>query len=361
MKLTIVKKDDPEFVHNISKYANSQNKVTAADLNSNHPFYVKMEEFSRKTYAPPVNNQPYQTLWFFERARGQYDQPKMSMSKAEREKYTKLNPKNQKFTKTDLAKYLNSAAMKPYAVSKGAQLNLVDFQTDLEAQWNKDKLLFNELFYKDLISKAILFKTIEKVISDQDWYIENKAYRAQLVTYSFSKLIYEVKKNGNMELDYKTIWDKQNVPQYLIDEIIKISKLCFDAFNDPNRTFNNIGEYTKRKDCWTTIKDKNYTLSKDTIESLISKEEKKIEAISAKKDEKLNNSVMQEVEIFQLGTDYWNRVKKLGLEQGIINGKDVEFIDFAIKYCNGLVMGMSPAQTKIIFEIKQKLEENGIK
>ena len=86
------------------------------------------------------------------------------MSKAEREKYTKLNPKNQKFTKTDLAKYLNSAAMKPYAVSKGAQLNLVDFQTDLEAQWNKDKLMFNELFYKDLISKAILFKTIEKVI-----------------------------------------------------------------------------------------------------------------------------------------------------------------------------------------------------
>lgn len=361
MKLTIVKEDDPEFVHNISKYANSQNKVTAADLNSNHPFYIKMEEFSRKTYAPPVNNQPYQTLWFFERARGQYDQPKMSMSKAEREKYTRLNPKNQKFTKTDLAKYLNSAAMKPYVVSRGAQLNLVDFQTDLESQWSKDKLSFNELFYKDLISKAILFKTIEKIISDQDWYIENKAYRAQLVTYSFAKLIHEVKKNGNMEIDYKTIWDKQSVPQYLIDEIVKISKVCFDAFNDPNRTFNNIGEYTKRKDCWNSIKDKNYTLSEETLDSLITKEEKKIEAISAKKDEKLNNSVMQEVEIFQLGTNYWTRVKQLGTEQGILNRKDIEFIEFAIKYCSGMVMGMSPAQTKIIFEIKEKLEQNGIK
>lgn len=361
MKLTIVKEDDPEFVHNISKYANSQNKVTAADLNSNHQFYIKMEEFSRKTYAPPVNNQPYQTLWFFERARGQYDQPKMSMSKAEREKYARLNPKNQKFTKTDLAKYLNSAAMKPYAVSKGAQLNLVDFQTDLEAQWTKYKLSFNELFYKDLISKAILFKTIEKIISDQDWYIENKAYRAQLVTYSFSKLIYEVKKNGNMEIDYKSIWDKQSVPQYLINEIKKISKLCFDAFNDPNRTFNNIGEYAKRKDCWNSIREKNYSLLEETLDSLITKEEKKIEAISAKKDEKLNNSIMQEVEIFQLGTNYWNRVKQLGLEQGILNGKDVEFIDFAIKYCSGIVMGMSPTQTKAIFEIKDKLEQNGIK
>lgn len=361
MKLTIVKEDNPEFVHNISKYANSQNKVTASDLNSNDPFYVKMEEFSRKIYAPPVNNQPYQTLWFFERARGQYDQPKMSMSKVEREKYTKLNPKNQKFTKTDLAKYLNSAAMKPYAVSKGAQLNLVDFQANLDVQWNKDKLMFNELYYKDLVSKAILFKTIEKIISDQDWYIENKAYRAQLVTYSFSKLIYEVKKNGNMELDYKTIWDKQSVPQYLIDEIVKISKLCFDVFNDPNRTFNNIGEYTKRKDCWNIVKDKNYNLSEKTLESLISKEEKKIEAISAKKDEKLNNSIIQEVEIFQLGTSYWNRLKQLGIEQGILNQKDIEFIDYALKYCNGSIMGMSPSQTKTIFEIKDKLEQNGIK
>ena len=70
---------------------------------------------------------------------------------------------------------------------------------------------------------------------------------------------------------------------------------------------------------------------------------------------------MQEVEIFQLGTNYWTRVKQLGIEQGILNGKDIEFIDFAIKYCSGMVMGMSPAQTKIIFEIKDKLEQNGIK
>ena len=116
-----------------------------------------------------------------------------------------------------------------------------------------------------------------------------------------------------------------------------------------------------RSDCWTIIKDKNYTLSEDTIDSLVSKEEKKIEAISAKKDEKLNNSVMQEVEIFQLGIDYWNRVKQLGIEQNILNGRDIECIDYAIKYCNGLVMGMSPAQTKIIFEIKDKLEQHGIK
>ena len=116
------------LIDDFEKYVNSQNKVTAADLNSNHPFYIRIEDFSRKIYAPMINNQTYQTLWFFERARGQYDQPKMSKTKAERATYEKINPKSQKFTKTDLAKYLNASYMKPYDVSWGAEVNLTRFQ-----------------------------------------------------------------------------------------------------------------------------------------------------------------------------------------------------------------------------------------
>lgn len=361
MKLTIVKEEDPTFIHNISKFANSQNKVTAADLNSNHPFYIEIENFSRKVYAPPVSGQTYQTLWFFERARGQYDQPKMSMTKAERSTYEKINPKAQKFTKTELAKYLNSSYMKPYEVSWGAEVNLTKFQTELEKAWTKDKSVFNELFYKDLISKAILFKTIEKTISIQNWYVENKAYRAQLVTYTFSKLVYEAQKNNMSELDYKSIWDKQSVPDFLVSEIEKISKLAYDVFYDPNKKYANIGEYCKRQDCWETLKNKQYSLSDETKESLVSKEDKKIEQISAKKEQKLNNSIMLEVQIFQLGSKYWIEMKNKGLEQKVINEKDADLLDFAIKYCNGLTMNISQAQSNYIWSVKEKLEENGIK
>lgn len=46
MKLSIVNPGDAvELVPYISRYANSQNKVTEADLFSNHPFHVKFEEF----------------------------------------------------------------------------------------------------------------------------------------------------------------------------------------------------------------------------------------------------------------------------------------------------------------------------
>ncbi len=54
MKLTIIKNEDPDFVRNISRFANSQNKVSNADLNSNHKFYNKIEDFSRKIYAPRI-------------------------------------------------------------------------------------------------------------------------------------------------------------------------------------------------------------------------------------------------------------------------------------------------------------------
>lgn len=361
MKLTIVKEDDPSFVHNISKYANSQNKVTAADLNSNHPFYIEIENFSRKIYAPPISGQTYQTLWFFERSRGQYDQPKMSMSKSERATYDKVHPKTQKFTKTDLAKYLNSSYMKPYDVSWGAEVNLTKFQVDLEKQWTKDKSIYNELFYKELISKAILFKSIEKIISVQDWYAENKAYRAQLVTYTFAKLVYEAQKNNMSELNYKYIWDKQMVPEYLVKEIEKISKLAYDVFYDPNKKYANIGEYCKRQDCWDELKNKAYTLSEETFDSLVSKEDKKIEQISAKKEQKFNNTVMNELQIFQLGSAYWNELKTRGIEQGVINGKDVDLLDYAISYCNGLNMNISPAQANYILNVKDKLEQHGIK
>lgn len=55
MKLTVVPQDASEnVVPNISKFANSQNKIDAADFFSNHPFHLRVEEFSRRIFAPPA-------------------------------------------------------------------------------------------------------------------------------------------------------------------------------------------------------------------------------------------------------------------------------------------------------------------
>lgn len=105
--------------------------------------------------------------------------------------------------------------MKPYDVSWGAEVNMKKFQASMEKEWEKDNSKFNEYYYKELIAKAIMFKGIEKIINSQDWYMNNKGYRAQLVTYTFSRFIYEIKKT-NKVLNYKKIWETQKFPEILL-------------------------------------------------------------------------------------------------------------------------------------------------
>lgn len=59
-------------ISNISKYANSQNKITMSDFSANDDFHIKLEQLSRKIYIPVEKGKPSQR-WFYERARGQYN------------------------------------------------------------------------------------------------------------------------------------------------------------------------------------------------------------------------------------------------------------------------------------------------
>jgi hypothetical protein len=75
MKLSIVNHEKAlELIPNISRYANSQNKVSESDLWSNHPFHIRMEDFSRRIKTPATDGKQFGTRWYYERANGQYQQ-----------------------------------------------------------------------------------------------------------------------------------------------------------------------------------------------------------------------------------------------------------------------------------------------
>ena len=136
MKLSVVDHDKAkEMIPTISRCANSQNKVDEADFFSNHPYHIRMEEYSRKVYAPAVNGNQYQTIWFYERARGQYTQEQMKLTVGEKKKFQLKNPKNQVIKKVDLAKYINTYEGYPQVVSKGAQYSMREFATKIDKEW----------------------------------------------------------------------------------------------------------------------------------------------------------------------------------------------------------------------------------
>lgn len=359
MKLSLIKNNEeaPELIRLISKFANKQNKVTNADLNSNHPFYARIEDFSRKIKTPLLPNTTIQSIWFFERARGQYDQAKMKLkNKRERDIFEMQNPKSQKFTKTDLAKYINASEMRPFDVSWGAEVNMTKFQIIMEKEWDKSNLKYNETYYKELISKAILFKEIEKIISNEEWYQNNKGYRAQLVPYTFSKFIYEAK-SQDLIPNYKKIWTQQSCLESYKVDLAKIAKLVYDVFNDPNRQILNIGEYAKREICWNKLNEHKYSLSSFTISQLITKEDAETDNIAARRDQKLSNEVDSEIAIFNLGIPYWERVLEVGHQLNELSGYEENLCDIAIKYIQQKYQMLSKKQAKEIWTLKLKMDK----
>ncbi len=359
MKLTVLKDSDPDLIRNIATYANSQNKVKTADLNSSHPFYVRIEEYSRKIYAPISSGQIVQQLWFFERVRGQYEQPLMQMTKKQRNDYKLVRPKNKKFTLTNLAKYANAADMLPYYVSWGGEVNAARFHNNMLKQWARNDNVFNELYYKELIGKKILFDYIGNIVSAQEWYQERRAYRPQLIAYTFSKLVSEVK-NIKRELNYKLIWDTQSVPSCLDKDISQIAKIIFDTIYDESRPTANIETYCKREDCWNTVRKKKYELSEECYEVLITPAQKEANSVVAKKEQKFNTGIDNEISIFNKGSAYWQDLITRGKSQEVLSYAEIKILNNAVNFCNLVYTQLSAYQIKDIVAVVLKLKENGI-
>lgn len=351
MKLTILKEEDPDLIRNIARFANSQNQVKTADLNSSHPFYVRVEDYSRKIYAPISAGDIVQKLWFFERARGQYEQPLMQMTKKQRDDYKLVRPRNMKYTLTDLAKYENASVMLPHFVSWGGQVNAAHFHTRMLKQWEKDDSVFDEYYYKQLIGKKILYEYIGTIVSAQDWYQEKRAYRPQLIAYTFSKLVYEAQKI-NLRIDYQKIWDYQTVSSDLDKDIALIAKLVFDTLYDEKRTVANIETYSKKEECWKVVQKKVYELSSNAEKALISDADIKIEKTKMK--QKLSTDEVDEFYIFNKGDIFWRNI--LNANDLRIGENEKQALIAAIEYCNMLQMSLDQSTIGTIKSIMEVIE-----
>ena len=288
----------------IARYANSQNKVDESDFFSNHPYHVRFEELSRKNYAPPVDGSPISTVWFYERAKGQYVQEQMKLTPAQRKNFAKKYPKNQMIKKIDLAKFLMTYYQHPDIVSRGNQYNMRIFAELIGKEWkaDKNKTKYNSFYFKKCIALTIMFKQTEKIVSSAKWY--EKAYRANIVTYTLSSLFYMIEKDcTEYELNYNKIWNAQNLYSELREQIEDLAYVVFRYINDDSvpRTTNNIGEWCKKQACWEFAKKLmnkgEWRLNNNFIYTL--DEKSKIEDIAHKeaKNQKENDNIKYQTEV----------------------------------------------------------------
>ena len=358
MKLTVIPDHDQAqlLIPKISRGSNSQNKVSDADFFSNHEFNVRMQQISRRMYAPAVNGLQYETHWFFERSRGQYDQEQSKMTPSEKKKYQMQNPKEQKITKTDFAKYQNTWREYPYFVSMGAQKNFTRFANYIVDEWNKDDAQFNEQYFRDTVVIAIMFKCIDKLVPQQDWY--DKGYKANIVVYSLALFNYLIKKQyPEYSLNMRYIWDKQKVPECMYNEFVKLSKFVFDHITDESRPITNVTEWCKKEQCWITLKAREYTLDSKITEFLLTRDEQKKERATGRREHAIVNGIQVQAEVVKKGQEYWEAALRWGKERKLLTDIDISFLTAATKMNFGRIP--SEKQCQRIVNIEAKLLDEG--
>ncbi len=307
LKLTVVKNPDhlDNIVPRISRYANTQNKVSEADLTSNNPFHIRLEELSRTIWSPDPTGMSQQTRWFFERARGQYkvelnNQP----SQVKRKAFEALNPRKQVFKKEELAKYYNTWAMLPYIVVKGSQKNYLEFIKSM------DEKLPDKVFFEDSVSKAILFKTAEK-----EYGIGKKAMgnlRYLVVPYTLALLNRLI----DGKLDLHKIWQEQTVPDNLRYVIIDMLHKINDFLKTP-ASGNLIAEWAKKEDCWKQLCNTNLVIDLSLLQDDFISPEKAQERYSTKSKKIRTSQRQKQSEQFHLiphttwqSIEIWGRTTK---------------------------------------------------
>ncbi|MDH2374174.1 AIPR family protein [Cobetia sp. 3AK] len=312
MKLTIVPKEaSEEIVPKISEFANSQNKVNAADFFANHPFHTRIEQYSRKILAPRGLDGYMDTKWFYERARGQYADQRSKLTIAQRKAFDNQHPKSQFFTKTDLAKYENLWAEKPHIVSLGAQKNFIEFAKEIGKQWKSYESSYNDYWYKQMIAKAIIFKATEKLVSNAEWYAGG--YRANIVAYAISKLVYDTRKTGGC-IDLDLVWRRQTLTPELRLALLATAEQAQKIITNPLPGIKNYSEWAKKEVCWQHVRDSTVTYTAKIGESLISTEEDRDNKKSAQLEKQFDDSIDMELHVYKISTDCWEAAYEWSLE-----------------------------------------------
>lgn len=342
------------MVQKISRYANSQNKVTAADFFSNSPFHVIMEKLSKKCFAPPVNGSLNPTGWYYERARKKYDQEQIKLTKSQKDKFQQKYPKKQIITKEKLAKYIFCIECKPHIVSKGSNWVMKEFGAQMDKLYKEQKEKINDVFFRRAVGAAILFDTVDKIVAHAPWY-QKGGPKLNIVPYTISKIMSAIPKGYTV--DWFSIWQKQALPPAFVREVEIVAKMANDFIKDCNGII--VTEYCKKEATWERFKTVAYTPSVEFCKILIPIVEQKQEEEAAYRDGMETTKINTEIDVIKLGSAYWRSLFEEAERMRLLSDKDSSLLKIAYSVeKTGYIP--SSAQARAIIAIRDRLEAQGI-
>lgn len=384
MKVTVIEDRESEdeegmrhydkMVKDIANFANSQNKVTASDLFSNDPFHIWMEKQSKKTLAPPIHF-AIPTGWYYERSRKRYKQEQLKLRGDELKRFTSKFPKKNIINKEQLAIYLTTMWLRPDIVSKGKNWTIKAFSQKIAKDFQSNKNILTEYFYKKCVCAAIIYRTVDEYLEKNkssikkptDFWYKAGGYKGNIVPYTIAKILSAIPNGYSINFDY--IWNNQEVPPAFMREIEIVTKQTNDFIIKSGGII--VTEYCKKQDTWEKYKAIEYTPSMEFFKELVPKEVIEEKEHSQAREKKEDGTLNDFLEIMKKGPYYWQKVLEAGIKHTLFTYAEQTTLN---EFIGVIVTGNLPTNNRtgklstkaekmleVAKNLENKLETEGIK
>jgi hypothetical protein len=161
-------------------------------------------------------------------------------------------PREQLIEKPDLAKFEVTFECRPHIVSRHAQKCFLDYAERVGKTWETSEASFNEQWFRSVVAKAIAFRWTDKMVAGSLWYKEDRAYKAQIVSYTLAWLVNHLEGQG-LELDLNVIWQRQELPDEIGNVLRQLAPQVAATIKNAPAQMKNVGEYCKQQACWAAV------------------------------------------------------------------------------------------------------------
>ena len=261
-----------DIVRKIARYSNTQNKVSASDLESNHQLLIELERQIKALKTPPRGDNNYSEDWFFERSRGRYNNLFAYKRGAELNKLKAQYPRHQYLEKTKAAKYylvfetdrykkiprgswtINSkyGLVGATQACVGAQRAFEIFMAINKDKFQKTPGIISRIWASDFIAKIILYTQLDKAVNASPWYRAKKGYKAQTINYTLGLCAAALHQKG-LVLDTRKIWQTQEVPDELLTQLVWFAKAVSEIIFTAHPNQSNPSQFAKYNIAWTCM------------------------------------------------------------------------------------------------------------
>lgn len=300
-KVNIAKKssDDEleDLISNISKFSNSQTKVSIVDLRSRNSQLGKIKILSESILTPSSRK------WFFEKSRGEFST--MLRMNSNRKNIEKQYPRDRRLSKEQLGKYYSAWGGTPHLIKKGGEAVFKIFVEDIEG---KD---INRDFYEDLIGRVLFFTELEKIHGTRDKAISQ--IRSAIIPYTIS-IIYEyTDKSKGDDFNFFKIWKDEGLSERARAYFYELMVLVLKAIKE-NATSDDLSEHSKKEELWKKVfqsKLLNDFMTSDNSRIILGeygiKKSDKKKLLNSKKSNKIVDfsNIKRECYLFDLGRDFF--------------------------------------------------------